>query len=526
MKNRRAPLCPLIARCLAALLLSCSLLFPTARPAWADPPGQGPAKPDPGRPAPDQSSSDEEEELIFGEEEKGPEYPSRSLRAQAAARKWEGRVNIGGYFENEAAFDTVQENSREDMIDFRSKIFAYGTYTFSERASLRLSILTLYWILEGGNDKQQSESELYEGYLAFKYPRADLYLGQMLVRWGVCNLFSPTNAVNPVNYRSFIDPDAEDLRIPLPMIKTNFFGEGFTLEALYIPVFRSSVFQLTGSDLALVQTQGARSRVPEGLDPFLTRTLQNYPAQSIDFREQKFLMGEAAVKLSIARGSSQTELVYFATREDFPIVIYAAPDTTNNPDATGDLSLEFNRYELYGITYKTHLKGVDLFTEYAYSPRRFITAALYSTVPPERVMEKTKRIKRPWQAASIELDYLDPEGDFFLKFGAERSTYLNAPEHLFLSSADSLYFLALLRLFLLNNSVMPEWRVINIQAGSNQWFISPRVKYHFLDRCDLTAGLNIFAGAAGGQSNNAQESTPIVILSDNNQFFVSFRWSF
>jgi hypothetical protein len=527
MKNRRAPLRPAIFVWFCALFLSCYPLSSAARAA--DPAGAQPATtPDRASGAgesSDPSPPDQEEELIFGEEEKTPEYPSRSLRAQGTRRQWPDRINLGGYFENEAGFDTVQENSQEDVIDFRSKIFAYASYGFSERASARLSILTLYWILEGGNDKQQSEFDLYEGYLTYKFPKADLFVGQMLVKWGVCNVFSPTDSVNPINYRSFIDPDSEDLRIPLPMVKTNIYGEGFTLEALYIPIFQSSIFQLTGSDLALVQSRGAQSRVPANLDPFLARTFQNYLVQSVDVREERFLMGEAAAKLAIARGSSQAEFVYFATREDFPVVLYTAPNTSVNPDATGNLVFEFNRYELYGITYKTHLQGVDLFTEYAYSPRRSLTEA-FDTNPPDGTVDKTRRVERPWQAVSIELDYLDPNGNYYLKFGAERSTYFNAPENLLLSAADTKYFLVLVRLFLMNNSIMPEWRVINIQAGSNQWFLSPRIKYHFLDRYDLIAGLNIFTGAAGSQSGNAQESTPAVILSDNNQVFVSFRWSF
>jgi hypothetical protein len=473
------------------------------------------------------SSSAGEEEIIFGEEEeKAPEYPSRSLRREKQGGKWMGRVNLGGYFENELGLDTVQENSQEDMIDFRSKIFGYGAYAFSDKTSLHLSILTLYWILEGGQDKQQASFDLYEGYLAFKFKTSDLYLGQMLAHWGVCNVFSPTDGVNPINYRSFIDPDSEDLKIPLPMIKADFFSDNLALEALYVPIFHSAVFQLTGADLSLVSGGGNSSKLPAGLDPFVTRTLRSYPTQSIDYQEQKFLTGEAGLKLSFRKESAQAELIYLSTREDFPAILYTAPSDIADPNAVGDLIFEFNRYELYGLTYKTPLKGVDLFTEYAYSPRRTITLALDTTNPPDGVIDKTKRAERAWQAASIELDYLDPGGNYFLKLGAERTTYINAPDKIFLSSPDTLYFLALLRLILMQGNLMPEWRVINVQAGSNQWFVSPRLKYRFQNRYDLTAGFNIFSGGGGSASASRQQSTPIIILSDNNQFFVSFRWSF
>lgn len=471
--------------------------------------------------------SDDDEEIIFGEEEEEKEYPSKSLRAENKLRQWEGRVNLGGYWENEAGFDTRQENPDEDMIDFRSKIFAYGSYAFSDRARVNLSILTLYWILEGGKDRQQTSFDLYEGYLAFKFPKADLYAGQMLVHWGACDLLSPTDSINPVNYRNFIDPDTEDLRIPLPMIKTDFFLDNWTIELVYIPIFQSAIFEIAGSDLSLVQNSGDNFNLPAALDPILQRTLDNYPAQAMDVQEQKFVMGEAAVKIAYDTGGAWVELVYFSTRDDFPAVLYTEARDITDPASEGSLQFEFDRYEMYGVTFKKNFGGVDLFAEYAYSPKRTLTIWLDIEDPPDGIINKTRRERRPWQAAAIELDYLDPEGNYYLKLGAERISFINPPDHLFLSSGEVTYFLALFRLYTARGNIVPEWRLINIQSGSNQWFISPRVAFKFRRDFELVTGLNIYTGSGGGSSStSSREFAPITVLSDNNQVFFSLRWSF
>lgn len=458
-----------------------------------------------------------------------PEFVVEEEGPQACPTCPEVRFQLGGYFESEVAFDTVQDTPQEDMIDYRAKIFGHASYKFSDRTRLHLSIRTLYWLLEGGSDRQQTSFDLYECYLSvsLNQPAMDLSFGQILVRWArVGHIFSPTNVVNPINYSSFIDPDTEDLRIPLPMVRAQFYGEKYTVETIYIPIFQSGIFELTGTDLSLFKNQGKGKGGGLGskLNPFL-ETITAYPARKVDFQEPKILTGEFGLKYSYDTGHSQVELIYFSTREDFPVIQYTeAKDITVNPES-GSIKLAFDRYSLYGLVYRSNFSGVDLTFEYAGSPLRSLTKA--QDLNHDGTTDHTRRVQRPWQAYALELDYLDPNQKYIVKLGVERSTYLNPPTDLIFSSADTTIFLFVFQLKPAQTTLTPEWRVINIQTDANQWFLSPRLNYKFKDKYSATAGLNVFIGAGGGPGGgNAQEFSPMTILSDNNQVFFSFRTSF
>ena len=311
------------------------------------------------------------------------------------------------------------------------------------------------------------------------------------------------------------------------MIRADFYGERSSLELLYIPFFQSAIFDLTGSDLSLIQSRGKSWKLPSQFERILTRTVINYPAQKVDFQEQKFVTGEAGAKYAVRSGKSQLELIYFSTREDFPFILYTQPaNLTQNsdPNDVGALTFDFDRYLLYGLTYMTDLGGVHIAMEAAASPQRTLVEGLDSNN--DGYVDQSRRAHSPWQAVSIELDYLAPSHNYFIKVGAERSQYFDPPPNLMFASGDSLLFLVYIKLFALDNALSPEFRAINIQTSSNQWYFSPRLAYSFQNRYSATMGLNIYTGSGGTPGPAGQDFSPLSILSDNNQVFFSFRTSF
>jgi Protein of unknown function (DUF1302) len=477
-----------------------------------------------------QDGSDDEEIIFFDDSAKEETYPSSSLQKDHSPKTWTGKVKLGGYFENETAFDLRQENPKEDMIDFRSKIFGYINYTFTNKSYVYISVDTLYWIVDGYEDRQSIEMDMYEGYLVYKFADADVKIGQQVVRWGVCDLLSVTGGINPIRYRPFIDPDTEDLRIPLPLIDAEIYFNDFTLEFFYMPIFQSAVLDTNGADTSIFKKEEKDNgfEFPFNVDNAFRNIIEEYPLETINYTEEKWLAGEIGVKLAYREGVNLIELSYFSTREDFPAIIYNEPQnvdgTTIESETNTILKYDFDRYERWGIAYKTALSGVDVRTEFAASPGRTMTKS--SDINNDGVVDFTEKKTRAWQASSIELDYLDPGGDFFSKFGVQRITYISAPKDLLYESEDSIYFLGVLRLYTMENTLMPEWRVINVQSGSNQWFLSPRITYKFYDQFSMVAGMNVFMGGSGAVNTTSQEFIPIKILNENNQAFFSLRWYF
>jgi hypothetical protein len=470
-----------------------------------------------------------DEEFIFIEEDEEPEYPSRSLRYTPSFREWLGKARVGGYWENEGGVDTVQDNKDEDKIDFRSKIFGYGTYTFTENTSVYVSILAYYWILEGANDRQQATFNIYEGYLKYATREAEFKIGQQAVKWGACNLLSPTNVLNPVNYQVFINPDSEDLRIALPMAKLDLFFEPFTLELVYIPIYQSSILEVEGSDLSLVQARDLRADnndTPFGLDTGLRGQLTDFVDKNIDFREERFVTGDIGVNFGWREGGSQLNLIFFSGREDIPLIRYQATDELDPIARPGSLDFEFPYYALYGASYKLHHENFDFLIEYAYAPVRKVAKIIENDIPPDDIADRTRREKLAWQSAAVEIDYLADGGKYFIKVGAQKTNYFGASEDNLFASPETLYFLLFYRYYALERTLWPELRVINIQNEGNFWFISPRIGYKFLDRYEITAGMNLFTGSGQLASTSNQDFMPIVIISENNQAFISVRWSF
>ena len=186
--------------------------------------------------------------------------------------------------------------------------------------------------------------------------------------------------------------------------------------------------------------------------------------------------------------------------------------------------LVHNYYQRWGVAYKTTLSGVDIRTEFASSPGRTLTKTYDRNG--DGYIDFTEKKTRAWQASSLELDYLDPGGDYFAKFGVERIMYFSPPDNLLYESKDSIYFLGILRLFTMENTLMPEWRIINVQSSSNQWFLSPRITYKYWDQFSFVTGLNVFLGGKGSVNTASQEFMPIKILTENNQAFFSLKWHF
>jgi hypothetical protein len=375
---------------------------------------------------------------------------------------------------------------------------------------------------------------------------------------------SPTNTINPVNYSPFIDPDPDDHRIPLPVAKWDVFLKDFKMETVYIPIFQSAVMDPWGQDLAFIRLQQneeaggeATSMASQFSQPYMDPILENFTVGSVDYREDQLYTGEAAVKLGYRfLQKNQVEVLYFNTREDFPVILYSGQESPFQPDVLGileeqdaeeTLDFDFDRYEMYGATFKTHLLRMDFLIEYAWSPERAFTRYSEEETPvisaggeeSTIIQYETFKETREWQAVALEIDYLDPNGNFFAKVGAEQVRYLDAPDKILFPSDDTIYLLGFLRAYFVNDSVIPEFRMIktiehwedgDAEGEYEQYLISPRVSFKSGDRYSVTMGYNFFTSLEDteddAESRSGLQARPVTFSSDNNQYFFSFRVAF
>ncbi len=98
-------------------------------------------------------------------------------------------------------------------------------------------------------DEYEWEVEFQEGYLQGSLrDDLDLKLGRQIVNWGRSDSLRVLDVINPLDNREPGLADIEDLRLPLAMVKLDYFWEQWTLTGLVIPEIRFNRNPPFGSD--------------------------------------------------------------------------------------------------------------------------------------------------------------------------------------------------------------------------------------------------------------------------------------
>ncbi|MFP4521964.1 MAG: DUF1302 family protein, partial [Fibrobacterota bacterium] len=95
--------------------------------------------------------------------------------------------------------------------------------------------------INSGEDEDSLEVSLEELYMDISYESIDLRIGRQVVVWGKADGLFITDIVTPKDLRLFLMPEFEDMRLPVPMAKIDYYIAGLTLEAVIMPKFYPSI---------------------------------------------------------------------------------------------------------------------------------------------------------------------------------------------------------------------------------------------------------------------------------------------
>ncbi len=98
-------------------------------------------------------------------------------------------------------------------------------------------------------DQYESELELLETYIQGSLTsRLDTKIGRQIVVWGTLDSLRITDVLNPLDLRVPGLIDIEDLRLPVAMVKLDYYWGDWRFSGMVIPEIRFSKFPVFGSD--------------------------------------------------------------------------------------------------------------------------------------------------------------------------------------------------------------------------------------------------------------------------------------
>jgi len=419
----------------------------------------------------------------------------------------------GGTLQLHYAYDTEDDDQGEDLWDSRLKFSLWAEFKPWKKAKAKLSVITFQSVAGREPDKSVVLEDIYripnEAYLTQSIWKFDITAGYQKQTWGINKFLSPTNNLNPMEMRGFIDPDPEDLIIPIPMVKTVLFITDFIfLEGVYIPMFFKSQFHVFHTDFALCQGQGICPVNPS----------ENLREEDIPYPDQ----WETGLRIRAEVDDFTFEASYLLTREDFPVFM-----SKRRADVTYDdiyIERQYPTYHIAGGGVGWEYKKVALKVEGAYSPEREFTTLdwfFYNKNGDFRPVFSS--IKSEYYAWAMEASY-SPSKKLYLLAGFEEMKVPDATPDMLLSSETTQLGLLMVKITALREQLIIKLGLLYF-IEDEDFIVGPRVAYKPTDDIELGLGANILEGERA-DTNQLGGVAPVSLYGEADQVFAGFRYTF
>jgi hypothetical protein len=162
------------------------------------------------------------------------------IAAPARAQSFDGYVSV--------LVDHIAE-----ATELRSRVFADYRHDLGERVRFTIAGFAEGLVADRGESNPTRAAILrpQELNLEARWQHADVRIGFSRVVWGRLDEFLPTDVVNPQDLTRFFLEGRTEGRMPVGMIRARWLpSDLFSLEAIYVPVFRRGRFDQLAEDTA------------------------------------------------------------------------------------------------------------------------------------------------------------------------------------------------------------------------------------------------------------------------------------
>lgn len=455
---------------------------------------------------------------------------TRAAHAPGEAEGFAPETIATGWLLGTVAQDTVQETDvREDAMEARLDAYARVDHRVSRRLRLRLEGWLAYRVtgerdgdetlalLNGRSYKADFEPTLGEAWIDLDLSRVDLRAGTQVVAWGLADLVSPNDVVNPRDLRHGVFLEPETARLPVLALRARAPLGPIDADALWVPFFRADRVDMFGTDWALFgpgapATMRALGDMIEGL---VDDTIED-GAQEAFLQTEKpgesLANSSGGARLSLRRGGYDAAAQIFYGWERLPTVEMhpdlVAAAQTGDPTALG-IAIAANGEDAYRAFYRralstggslgTTLGDVSVVIDSAVTPRRAV--ALGGGDPFVPVGGGSERVRpsadSPVVESTLGLEYLRGDAWTFHLEGWHQGMLdlPDQPEPLFGGPN------------LAGAAVLVEWRGLDgelslrglavVEATRGSVVASPQVEWRATDHLALRAGAHLFDGRDG-----------------------------
>jgi hypothetical protein len=194
-----------------------------------------------------------EEENSFDEDRSKQQTKQHGLLLEGLSGKFSQQITYS--WQNDAPYDRINSFKSSLLLDYEHK--------FESGVRIKVNAKAYYdaiYVLKGRSDYTQqtldaleSEIELFDAYVEGKWlENLDYKIGRQVVVWGRSDTIRVTDVLNPLDNRNPAMTDIEDLRLPVAMVKLDYFIDQWRISPMVILEQRFSKNPPFGSDFGIM----------------------------------------------------------------------------------------------------------------------------------------------------------------------------------------------------------------------------------------------------------------------------------
>ena len=322
---------------------------------------------------------------------------------------------------------------------------------------------------------QRLEAYLRDAFLDLGFGNLDLRLGNQQIVWGQAVGLFVADIVNPKDFKDYILPDLDQIRIPVPAANMEYYNKNLYVQMIFIPFPKFNEFGKQGSEFDF-----SKSLYNKSADIVLKNPSD--PSNSLDNSEIGF-------RISNLNNGWDYSLFYFYDYYNFPVNyrrISINPPGSPHPFTIRYLP-EYKRMNRIGSTFSKEVMDAVFKGEFLYNHTMFFQS---SDIADLDGIEKSDSFD--WLLGVDYTFFKSLETNFQLL-----QTIILDYKKAMIQKQYTTAFSIWMRTGFYSNMIQPELFFVS-SLNQKDYMFRPKITYNYNDKLKFIFGTDIFYGKSDG----------------------------